>query len=67
MSFIREKIEEHIRKNNLTKDNQVGFTGGGRIEYNHMMLQYIVDKSMNENKDEQLIVTTLDFKKDLTV
>ena len=63
MSFIREKIEEHIRKNNLTKDNQVGFTGGGRIEYNHMMLQYIVEKSLNENKDEQLIVTTLDFKK----
>ena len=63
MSFIWKKIEEHIRKNNLTKDNQVGFTGGGRIEYNHMMLQYIVEKSLNENKDEQLIVTTLDFKK----
>ena len=27
------------------------------------MLQYIVEKSLNENKDEQLIVTTLDFKK----
>ena len=50
MSYIREKIEEHLRINNLIKENQIGFTGGGRIEYNHMMLQYIVEKTLNEDK-----------------
>ena len=63
MSYIREKIEEHLRINNLTKENQIGFTGGGRIEYNHMMLQYIVEKTLNEDKNGQLIITALDFKK----
>ena len=63
MSFIREKIEEHIRNNNLIKENQVGFTGGGRIEYNHMILQYIVEKTKKEDKNRQLIITALDFKK----
>ena len=63
MFFIREKIEEHLRNNNLIKDNQVGFTGGGRIEYNHMMLQYIVEKTLNENEDDLVIITALDFKK----
>ena len=63
MSFIREKIEEHLRNNNLIKENQVGFTGGGRIEYNHMMLQYIVEKTLNENEDDLVIITALDLKK----
>ena len=63
MSYIREKIEEHLRLNNLIKDNQIGFTGGGRIEYNHMILQYIVEKTKKEDEDRQLIITALDFKK----
>ena len=62
MSFIREKIQ-HLWNNNLIKENQVGFTGGGRIEYNHMMLQYIVEKTLNENEDDLVIITALDFKK----
>ena len=40
MSFIRKEIEEHLERNNVTKDNQIGFTGGGRAEYNHFVLQY---------------------------
>ena len=63
MSFIREKIEEHLRHNNLIKENQVGFTGRGRIEYNHIMSQYIVGKTLNENEDDLVITTTIDFKK----
>ena len=63
MSFIREKIEEHLRLNNLIKENQIGFTGGGRIEYNHMILQYIVEKTKKEDENRQLIITALDFKK----
>ena len=61
MSNIGEEMEEHIEKNKLTKGNQVGFTGGGRTEYNHFVLQYLVDKAIR--KKEQLIVITLDFKK----
>ena len=61
MSNIGEEIEEHIEKNNLTKGNQIGFTGGGRTEYNHFILQYLVDKAVR--RKQQLIVITLDFKK----
>ena len=63
MSFIREKIEEHLRLNKLIKENQIGFTGGGRIEYNHMLLQYIVEKTKKEDENRQLFITALDFKK----
>ncbi|CAL4127218.1 unnamed protein product, partial [Meganyctiphanes norvegica] len=31
MSFIREEIENHLRRNNQIRDNQIGFTEGGRI------------------------------------
>ena len=61
MSHIGEEIEKHIEVNNLAKGNQVGFTKGGRTEYNHFMLQYIVDKA--QRNKEKLIVITLDFKK----
>ena len=61
MSHIGEEIEKHIEVNNLAKGNQVGFTKGGRTEYNHFMLQYIVDKA--QRKKEKLIVITLVFKK----
>ena len=63
MSLIRERIEEHLRLNNLMKENQIGFTGGGRIEYNHMMLQYMVEKTKKEDKNRQIFITALDFKK----
>ena len=62
MFFIREKIEEHLR-NNQIKDNQVEFTGGGKIEYSHKMLQYIVEKTLDKNEDDLVIITALDFKK----
>ena len=65
MSHIGEEIEKHIEVNNLAKGNQVGFTKGGRTEYNHFMLQYIVDKA--QRNKEKLIVITLDFKKLLIV
>merc|ERR1711874_387796 len=63
MSLIRERTEEHLKLNNLIKENQIGFTGGGRIEYNHMILQYIVEKTKKEDENRQIILTALDFKK----
>ena len=61
MKKIGEDIEEHLEKNEIIKGNQIGFTNGGRTEYNHFVLQYIVEKAYK--KDEQLIVIALDFKK----
>ena len=61
MSFIRKDVEDHLVRNNVIKWNQVGFTEGGRAEYNHFMLQYIVERAWK--KKEKLIVIALDFKK----
>ena len=61
MKQIGEEIEEHLEKNRIIKGNQIGFTDGGRTEYNHFVLQYLVERAYK--KDEQLIVIALDFKK----
>ena len=61
MSFIRKDVEEHLIINGIIKWNQVGFTDGGRAEYNHFALQYVVEKAFK--KKEKLIVVVLDFKK----
>ena len=61
MKQIGEEIEEHLEKNKIIKGNQIGFTDGGRTEYNHFVLQYIVEKAIK--KDEKLIVIALYFKK----
>ena len=64
MAFIREKIEEHLIRNNLVRDNQIGFTGGGRLEFNHLILQYMVDNVIRKEKENgKLFVIALDFKK----
>ena len=60
-SFLNKQIEKHLRINNLVKENQVGFTKGGRIEFNHFILQYIIEKA--NKRGEKLIVIALDFKK----
>jgi len=39
MSIIRNKIEEHICRNNETVEVQSGFTKGCRIE-NNLLIQY---------------------------
>ena len=53
MAFIRDKIEEHLKRNHLVMDNQVGFTKGGRIEYNHFILQYIVEQIYKDEATEK--------------
>ena len=61
MAHIGEEIGKHIEKNELVKGNQIGFSQGGRTEYNHFVLQYMVDKALR--KRETLFVISLDFKK----
>ena len=61
MSVIRKDVEKHLVRNGVIKWNQVGFTEGGRAEYNHLALQYVVERAWK--KKEKLIVIALDFKK----
>ena len=61
MSTIKNQIEEHILLNNLRKDNQTGFTKGGRIEDNLFILQHLVERTYKLNKP--LIVISIDFSK----
>ncbi|CAL4226090.1 unnamed protein product, partial [Meganyctiphanes norvegica] len=57
MTHIREQIEKHLRINNLVRDNQVGFTEGGRIEFNHFMLQFAVEGVLKGkiNREESML------------
>ena len=59
MSYIKDEIINHIEKNELNKENQQGFTEGGRLEYNHMILQYIVEKNMKETTENVYEMPTL--------
>ena len=64
-SFLKDGMEEHLRNNGLEMDNQIGFTAGGRVEFNHLILQYVVNKTFTSNRRENrmLIVIAIDFKK----
>ena len=61
MAIIRRSIEEHIERNEMGKDNQVGFTEGNRIENNLCILRYCIESSYNMKKP--LIVISIDFTK----
>ena len=63
--YFREEIELHIIRNSMVRYNQIGFTKGGRLEYNHFILNYIVDRFHRSNRKEHkvLIMIALDFKK----
>ena len=64
MSFVRGEIEEHLRRNGIGRDNQIGFMEGGRIEYAHFLLQYMVEDSLREKKGKRgLVVMALDYSK----
>ena len=49
----------------LVKENQFGFTKGGRTDYNHFILQYLVDRSSKIRRlyYKNLVVIAIDFKK----
>ena len=64
-STIKRGIEEHLVNSKLVLDNQIGFTEGGRTEYCHFILQYLVEKTFNSNRNyhKNLVIVALDFKK----
>ena len=45
----------------MGKENQIGFCEGGRTEFNHFVIQYLVERTL-KNK-EQMFMIALDFKK----
>ena len=60
MTKINRELENHLIKNNLVKENQTGFTQGGRCEYNHLILHYLVEKAfINKNS---LFLIAIDFR-----
>ena len=61
MTVIKNRIEEHLEKNHLIKENQTGFTKGGKKEENLFILQYLVGKAFKRKKT--LIVITIDYSK----
>ena len=61
MTNVKREFENHLIRNNLVKDNQIGFTQGGRLEYSHFIIQFLVEKAyINKNS---LILVSIDFKK----
>ena len=64
MRFIKNKIEEHLRKNHLGRENQIGCTKGGRLEYAHFILQHLIEEVWDrEWSKTKIVVVALDFSK----
>ena len=65
MGFIRDRIEDHLIQWSLTWDNQFGFTKGGRIEHNLLILQFIANKAYDKRSqyNKQLLFAMIDFRK----
>ena len=63
--YWREEIEGHLIKNYMVEYNQIGFTKGGRLEYNHFILQYLGETVRKSYKKEHknLYMIALDLRK----
>ena len=48
----------------MVVESQTGFTAGGRVEYNHLILQYAVNKTFASSRREnrKLRVVAIVFK-----
>ena len=61
MSLVKEKLLEHLEKNEALSEYQAGFTRGRRIEDNIVILKYCIGESYREGKP--LYVASIDFAK----
>ena len=61
MSLVKNEIEEHLEENRGLKEIQAGFTMGGRIEDDILILQYLVEETYKMKKS--LIVISVNFRK----
>ena len=53
MTFIRTGIQDHMKENGLGRDNQTGFTKGGRIELNLLVVIYAVESYFHDQKNRK--------------
>lgn len=58
---VKDKIEEHLKINDVIKETQNGFTEKGRMENNLMLLRYCIEKS--DKLSRPLYVIAIDFSK----
>ena len=61
MSLIKDSLEKHIISNDMTKENQSGFTKGGRVQDNLFILKEMIEDGFL--KKIPIIIIALDFKK----
>lgn len=61
MGVVRLYIKDHIKKNELEKDVQGGFTEKAKMENNLFVLRYCVEKSLKIRKP--LFAVANDFEK----
>ena len=61
MSIEKDKVERHIEENGMRCEEQAGFTEGGDILDNLVILQECVRQTFS--KKEELVVVAVDFRK----
>ena len=61
MGIIKEKIENHLERNDMKNELQAGFTRGRRISDNLFILKHCVERTFALRKS--LIVISVDFQK----
>ena len=61
MKVVKEEVERHLEENGLVRWEQVGFTKGGEILDNLLVLQECVRQSYG--RGEQMVVIAVDFSK----
>ena len=61
MKLIKEKLERHIEENGMRRGEQAGFTQGGEILDNLVILRECVRQAYK--RGEELVVVAVDFKK----
>ena len=61
MGVVKDKLVEHMERNDRIIDYQAGFTKNRRLEDNILLLKYCIHDSRKCGKP--LIVTAIDFKK----
>ena len=58
---MNSKLVEHLERNRLISDYQVGFTGGRRLEEDLFIVRYCIEETFWLGK--RLIVVAIDFEK----
>ena len=61
MGVIKNKIAQHLDRNGLISDHQVGFTGGRRLEENLFIVRYCIEETYRLARE--LVVVAIDFEK----